>query len=87
MLGYMTAAEALANGFTHHGKYFGVPIWIGGVDDAEAGLLVATKWAPLECVMTLLHHVERTLRPLIYPDEPPAFQFWVGAPIEQPLPP
>jgi len=31
--------------------------------------------------MTLLHHVEGTLRPLIYPDEPTAFQFWVGAPI------
>lgn len=82
MFGYMSAREALANGFTHHGKYFGVPIWVGDIDNEAGTLLVAAKWAPMEHVMTLLHHVEATLRPLLFPDEPPSFQFWVGAPIQ-----
>lgn len=81
MPGYMTAAEAQAEGFTHHGKYFGVPIWVGNVDDDTGGLMVATKWQPMEWVMTAMHHIEGTLRPLLFPNDPPAFQFWIGAPI------
>lgn len=80
--GYLTATEALADGFTHHGKYFGVPLWVGNVDDEGGGLLVATKWAPLEYVMTAMHHIEGTLRPLLFPDDPPVFQFLIGAPID-----
>ncbi|GAP66263.1 hypothetical protein MBSD_n1567 [Mizugakiibacter sediminis] len=76
MLGYMTARQARAAGFTHHGKYFGVPIWIGDLDSFSP--VVAAKWAPMEAVMTLFHHIEATLHALRYPDHPPVFQFWIG---------
>lgn len=55
MLGYMTADEAKTLGFTHHGSYYGIPCWIG---DPMGDCMVATKWAPLEYLMTLWHHVE-----------------------------
>jgi hypothetical protein len=28
LLGYMTAAEAKGHGFTHHGSYYGMPLWL-----------------------------------------------------------
>lgn len=77
--GYMTAEEALAQGFTHHGKYFGIPVWIGHPEDTAGGMLVATKWAPMEYAMSVAHVVEGLLRGMFYPDEEPSFQFLVGA--------
>lgn len=81
MLGYMTANEAKSLGMTHHGKYFGIPVWIGGVDDHQSGPLVCTKWAPMEYVMSAAHHIEALLRSVMFPDCEPTFQFWVGRPI------
>lgn len=78
MLGYMTAKEAVKNGFTHHGKYFGVPVWIA----PDNGFMVATKWAPLEYAMTAGHYIEGFLRSVFYPDDEPAFQFFLGTEIE-----
>ena len=45
MLGYMTERQAKANSFTHHGSYYGIPVWIG---DPHGEFRVATKWAPFE---------------------------------------
>lgn len=80
LLGYMTACEALREGFTHHGSYYGIPVWVaeGGPD----GLMVATKWAPLEYVMTVFHYIEGLLRSVFDPDDVPTFQFMVGKPID-----
>lgn len=75
MLGYMTADEAKANGFTHHGKYFGIPVWLAP-DNPD--FPVATKWAPLEFVMTAATTVEQVLRSVFFPDDAPSFQFLVG---------
>lgn len=77
MLGYMTKLEALKAGFTHHGDYYGIPCWIGGLSNFNDGLLVAAKWAPMEHLMTLFHVLEANLRPLKFPNEPPCFQFRV----------
>lgn len=79
MLGYMTKREAVANGFTHHGWYFGIPCWIA----PESGFMVATKWAPFEYVMTAFHAIEQFLRLLFLPNEDPVCQFLVGPRIEQ----
>lgn len=81
MMGYMTASQALANGFTHHGKYFGIPVWIGALE--SEGPVVATKWAPLEYIMPLASWLEQTLAQIMFPDREPVFQFALGAPIEQ----
>lgn len=77
--GYMTAKEAKAEGFTHHGNYYGIPIWIGYVDTATP--MVATKHAALEPLMTLFHMIEGLVGGLFLNREP-AFLFQVGAPID-----
>lgn len=56
MLGYITEGQAKAEGFTHHGSYYGIPIWLGNLDDD--GPTVAAKWAPMELAMKLAHHIE-----------------------------
>lgn len=80
MLGYMTASEAKSQGFTHHGSYFGIPCWIGNPE--QEGMMVATKWAPMEPVMTAFHYIEGFMRSVLFPDDPPCFQFAVGGKIE-----
>lgn len=72
--GYITEKEASAEGFTHHGRYFGIPVWIAP-DNQD--FTVAAKWAPLEYVMTAVLHLERFVRPIIFPDDEPCFQFSV----------
>lgn len=78
MLGYMTKRDALENGFTHHGAYFGTPCWIAPDD----GFMVATKWAPFEYLMTAMHYVEGFIRSIRFPDDEPTFQFALGAEIK-----
>lgn len=78
MLGYMTIKEARSLGFTHHGKYYGIPLWIG---DPDGEFRVATKWMPMEYVMTVFHYIEAFIRPMMFPDDEPSFQFQVGHPI------
>jgi len=75
ILGYMTAIKAKENGFTNHGKYFGIPCWLA--DEGE-GMMVATKWMPLEYVFPIFCHIEGIIRDLFFPDDEPAFQFFVG---------
>ena len=78
MLGYMSAKEAKGNGFTHHGSYYGIPCWIA----PESGFMVATKWAPMEFVMSIAHVIEQFLFPIIRgPDAEPAFMFKLGGEI------
>ena len=55
MLGYMTERQAKANSFTHHGSYYGIPVWIG---DPHGEFRVATKWAPFEFLMSAAHGIE-----------------------------
>lgn len=81
MIGYLTAARAKAEGFTHHASYYGIPCWIGDPD--SDGPLVAAKWAPLEPAMSLFHVIEGLLWPLVHgPDAPPMFMFKVKGKIQ-----
>lgn len=73
MLGYMSAKEAKAHGFTHHGKYFGIPVWIG---DPHGDCMVATKWAPMEFAMSVAHYIEGAIHSLRGTE--PTFMFLVG---------
>ncbi len=79
MLGYVTPQAALAAGCTHHGRYYGLPIWIGDLDD-EAPLVMA-KVAWLDWALDVIVHIEGALRDLFRPDDEPGFLFQVGAPI------
>ena len=78
MLGYMTAKDAKEAGFTHHGKYFGIPCWIA----PDLGFMVATKWSPMEYVMTAAHVIEQIMRSILFPNDEPGFQFFIGKEIE-----
>lgn len=80
MLGYIGARKAVSLGFTHHGKYFGIPVWLS--EDGEGGLMVSPKWAPMEYVMICFHYVEGVMASLLYPDDEPVFRFMVGREIE-----
>ena len=80
MLGYMTAREALTQGFTHHGAYFGIPLWMGDVESDAP--MVCTKWMPLEYLMSVFHFVEGFLHMMFWPHDEPCFQFALGQPIE-----
>lgn len=77
MLGYMTASQAKRLGFTHHGKYYGIPVWVG---DPYGDCMVATKWAPLELLMSLWHYVEGLCHAMRGTE--PTFMFMVGREIE-----
>ena len=79
MMGYMTAKEAKARGFTNHGKYFGLPIWIGDV--ASDAPIVAAKFAPLEFLLDAWPYINGFLQGLFFPDDEPMFRFLVGKPI------
>jgi len=74
MLGYTTKKEAVAHGCTHHGSYYGIPLWMGDVD-SEAPLVFA-KWAPLDLMIYAFSWIEGLLFPLVHgPDAEPMFMF------------
>lgn len=75
MWGYISEKEAALEGFTHHGWYYGIPIWIA--PDHE-DCLVSVKWTPLEYVFDTFPMIEMLLRPLLYPDGEQGFQYKVG---------
>lgn len=85
MLGFRTVEKAKAIGFTHHGSYYGVPIYLGFAGDphadVEEGPAIAVKWAPMDLVFDLFAWMEQTVRPMMFPDDEPGFQFKVGDPI------
>jgi len=83
MLGWMTESDALAEGFTHHGSYFGIPVYVGNVDSED--FMVAAKHAWLEPLMTLFHHLEGIIAGVMYPEDEPVFQFLVKGEIKKPV--
>lgn len=70
----MTKKEALLNGFTHHGSYYGIPLWINPNND----FVVATKWLPMEYVMDLVHVIEYIVQDVFYSDIDHFFSFNIG---------
>lgn len=72
--GCITAAEAQARGFTHHGKYYCIPVWLA---PENPDFPVATKWAPMEYVMSMFQYIEGFMRSILFPDDEPCFQFVV----------
>lgn len=77
MLGYVSEKEARQNGFTHHASYYGVPIWWRSADHA-----VWCKHPVFEYLFDAAAWVESTMRPILFPDEEPCFQFKIGVKIK-----
>ena len=78
MLGYMNEKQAKEYGFTHYGKYYGIPIWMA----PEKGMMIATKWTPLEYLMTVFHYIEGFMDAILYPDTEPSFMFKIMGEID-----
>lgn len=77
LLDYMTAQQALASGFTHHGAMCGIPCWIG---DAEGiAPMVAAKWGPAELLISIGHWVTGLTLSLM--GHEPYFAIHIGAEI------
>lgn len=75
----MTKADALRRGFTHHGRMYGVPIWIA--EPYSEGPMVAAKFSPFELwlsfgtlVVQFMHMIDEDL---------PGFPIAVGREIER----
>jgi hypothetical protein len=83
LIGYVSAAKAAADGYTHHGKYCGLPIWIKAAQEPE----IAFKWAPLDHVIKAIVWIDQTVRELQFPDAKPGFDIWQGPPIAPARPP
>lgn len=49
---YMTEAQAHADGFTHHGRMFGCPIWTTDANNFWDTPMIAAKFAPCEMWIT-----------------------------------
>lgn len=79
MLGYTTRKKALAAGMTHHGSYFGIPVW-SAPDHPD--FLVFAKWRPFDYVMSVFHYIEGFMRDILFPDDEPCFQFKIGSRIK-----
>lgn len=64
MLGYITEKQAKKLGATHHGSYYGIPIWMGDVN-GECPLVLA-KFYPFELflipIMTFIEQAINDLR-------------------------
>lgn len=71
---HMTATQALENGFTHHGSYYGIPLWVAPGNS----FMAATKWAAMEPVLSLFHVIESVVRGVFQPYAEPVFKFGIG---------
>lgn len=75
MLGFMSKAEALAAGYTNHGRLFGVPVWLG---DLESGApRVAGKHIALDGLL-IIAEAFFALTVWLLRIEEPMYPFLVG---------
>ncbi len=54
MFGYMDRRKAKAVGFTHQGKYYGIPLWI----TVSQRPTIAAKWYPMEFIVSVLQRTD-----------------------------
>lgn len=78
MLGYMTEKEAAEEGFTHHGSYYGLPIWCALEEDG-LGVRMITKWWPVMALFYLFFAIEQFIN--YYSDNAPSIRFEFKEPI------
>lgn len=71
-IGYITKKKALALGFTHHGSYWGIPVYM---DNDEYCPLICAKWIPLYCIFPLVETIEYILFFIVFQHEETYFRF------------
>lgn len=76
----MSKQEALAAGYTNHGAYYGIPIWIDMDDPACPA--VQCKYVLMDWLFDIAGVLEAAFRSLTCPNEPYGFTFFVGESIK-----
>ena len=71
MFGFISRQQALAEGFTHHGSYYGIPIWITEAEEP----MVCAKWMFGEWLITVAAHIEGFIYVAFMPGVEPMFTF------------
>jgi len=79
ILGYVKESTAKDYGFTNHGSYYGIPLYISTDPDFA---VVAIKWTPLEYIMPVLHKVDWFFRRLLMADYRRDYLFHIGRKIQ-----
>ena len=70
VLGYVTEAEAKLLGFTHHGRYFFVPVYMGALDSGVLDEL--EKFLPMGWLIDVCTVIEQTLQEAFWPEDEPS---------------
>ena len=79
MCGFVTEQEAAEKGFTHHGKYYGLPVWIA--PDGPDGAVVEPKCRIFGWMIGAICYLEIIFRIIMYPRHEPVFQITTIKPI------
>lgn len=58
LFGYTTEKEAAEEGFTHHGSYYGIPLWMTEPKHDLDAPMVETKFTWMEPLMDVAHFIE-----------------------------
>lgn len=74
MIGYIQEAQAKAEGFTHHGLYYGLPIWIALNTDEP---MVAAKVVWLDWLIPIISTIENIVRSIMRPGDESGFMFTI----------
>ena len=72
---YTTNEQAKKQGFTHHASYYGLPCYIGGLDDV--GPELECKIPFLNICIDILSYIEGFISSVAYPDDEPCFRIKV----------
>ena len=71
----MTKSEAKKHGFTHNASYYGLPCYIGGLNDI--GPTLECKMPCLNSLIDVLSYIEGFISSVLYPNEEPCFRIKV----------
>jgi len=83
MLGFLTEKEALAAGYTNHGRMFGIPVWLGDLDTECPA--VAGKHVALDALLVVAEALFGLFLFVCQLDDP-AYPILVGPPIQEEQP-
>ena len=72
---YTTKEQAKKQGFTNHASYYGLPCYIGGLDDI--GPTLECKVPALNVMIDILSYVEGFVSSVCYPEDEPCFRIKV----------
>jgi len=81
MFSYLTKEDLLRQKFTHHGRYYGLPIWIGDHGD-DKQFMIAPKYKFTGKIMHLMMGADEIIQFFTRPGEEYSLKFFIGREID-----